>query len=180
MTIRGRGTLLSASICVLLLPTLFAGCAARQTGRVETAVVQKVKQNVMVHGNADANPLPATRENIDAGRENFSHYCMICHRLDGQNTDVPFADRMSPSVPLLNSPAVQNYADGQLKWVIDHGIFPSGMPASSGILNDDEIWQIVHYLRHLPPRGSLGKPGVYAGDASEIGGQRKLSGTFDE
>jgi mono/diheme cytochrome c family protein len=88
---------------------------------------------------------------------------MVCHGLDGQNTGVPFADRMSPPVPLLNLPAVQAYRDGQLKWVVDNGIFPSGMPASKGILNDDEIWQIVIYLRHLPPQGSLGEPAAYNG-----------------
>ena len=51
----------------------------------------------------------------------------------------------------------------QLKWIIDNGICPSGMPASKGILNDDEIWQIVHFPRRLPPKGSLGEPPVYAG-----------------
>jgi len=52
-----------------------------------------------------------------------------------------------------------------LKWIIDHGISPSGMPASQGILNDEEIWQIVVYVRHLPPKGSLGEPAVYGGPA---------------
>ncbi len=89
---------------------------------------------------------------------------MVCHGLDGQNTGVPFADRMSPPVPPLNSTAVQKYTDGQLKWIIDNGIFPSGMPASKGILSDDEIWQIVDYIRHLPPKGSLGEPPVYNGN----------------
>ncbi len=37
------------------------------------------------------------------------------------------------------------------------------MPASRGILNDEEIWSIVLWLRHLPPAGSLGEPAVYAG-----------------
>jgi hypothetical protein len=37
------------------------------------------------------------------------------------------------------------------------------MPASKGILNDDEIWQIVIYLRHLPAKGSLGEPAAYTG-----------------
>jgi hypothetical protein len=37
------------------------------------------------------------------------------------------------------------------------------MPASRGMLNDEEIWQIVHFLRHLPPKGSLGEPAVYGG-----------------
>jgi hypothetical protein len=38
------------------------------------------------------------------------------------------------------------------------------MPASKGILNDDEIWQIVVFLRHLPAKGSLGEPAVYGGN----------------
>jgi mono/diheme cytochrome c family protein len=139
-----------------------------------------VKQKVTVRGKADANPLPATQENIDSGRENFSHYCMVCHGLDGQNTGVPFASKMSPPVPLLTLPAVQKYTDGQLKWVIDHGIFPSGMPASEGILNEDEIWQIVHYLRHLPPKGSLGEPRVYGGEPTQRGTRTKSAGSKDE
>jgi mono/diheme cytochrome c family protein len=55
----------------------------------------------------------------------------------------------------------QSYSDGQLKWIIDFGIWPSGMPGSKGMLSDDEIWSIVLYLRHLPPAGSLGEPQMY-------------------
>ena len=164
----------------LLFPLFLAGCSARQPGSIETAFAQGLKQKVTVRGKADINPLPPTQENIAAGRENFSHYCVVCHGLDGQNTGVPFAGKMAPPVPLLTSPAVQGYTDGQLKWVIDHGIFPSGMPASEGILNDDEIWQIVHYLRHLPPKGSLGEPAVYGGEPVERDGRTKPAGGFDE
>src|SRR5882724_7113414 len=138
-----------------------AGCQVRPPGRLETTMVQQVKRRITVGGRTDPNPLVATEENVRAGRENFAHYCVVCHGLDGQNTGVPFADRMSPPVPLLNSSAVQRYSDGQLKWIIDHGISPSGMPASKGILNDEEIWQIVHYIRHLPAKGSLGEPSAY-------------------
>lgn len=155
----------SASLLVLLALSLaLYGCKARQPGRFETAIAQGFKRTISVRGKSEINPLPASDENIQAGRENFSHYCMVCHGLDGQNTGVPFADRMSPPVPPLDSPAVQRYTDGQLKWIIDNGIFPSGMPASKGILNDDEIWQIVTFLRHLPPKGSLGEPRVYSGE----------------
>ena len=142
----------------------FAGCQVHQPGRVETAFAEGFKRTVSVGGRKDSNPLPPTAENIHAGQKNFSQYCMVCHGLDGQNTGVPFADRMSPPVPPLSSAAVQKYTDGQLKWIIDNGIFPSGMPASKGILNDDEMWQIVDYIRHLPPRGSLGEPPVYSGN----------------
>jgi mono/diheme cytochrome c family protein len=138
-----------------------AGCQVRQPGRMETAFAEEIKRTVTVGGKKDVNPIPAEPENIQAGQKNFAHYCLVCHGLDGQNTGVPFADRMSPPVPPLNSAAVQKYTDGQLKWIIDHGISPSGMPASKGVLGDEEIWQIVDYLRHLPPKGSLGEPEVY-------------------
>ncbi len=152
-------------ILTSLLAILFAlaGCKVREPGKIETTLAVAVKQRITVGGKGDRNPLSPTSENVYAGRENFSHYCFACHGLDGQNTGVPFADRMSPPVPPLTSPAVQNYSDGQLKWIIDNGISPSGMPASKGILNDDEIWQIVIYLRHLPAKGSLGEPAVYSG-----------------
>ena len=71
---------------------------------------------------------------------------------------------MAPPVPSLASASVQKYTDGQLHSIIQNGIYPSGMPAAKGILNDDEIWAIVTYLRHLPPRGSLGEPKVYSGE----------------
>ena len=46
------------------------------------------------------------------------------------------------------------------------------MPASRGILNDEEIWGIVTYLRHLPPKGSLGEPPLYDGHAGAEAGAR--------
>jgi mono/diheme cytochrome c family protein len=151
------GSVLAGSLLLLL------GCKVREPGKLETSLAVTVKQKFTVGGKEDRNPLSATPENIHAGRENFSHYCFVCHGLDAQNTGVPFAEKMSPSVPSLASSSVQSYADGQLKWVIDNGISPSGMPASKGILNDDEIWQIVIYIRHLPAKGSLGEPAVYSG-----------------
>ncbi len=74
---------------------------------------------------------------------------------------------MSPPIPLLASHEVQAYKDGQLKWIIENGIFPSGMPAWKGTLDDEEMWAIVRYLRHLPRKGSLGVPTFYEGIRSD-------------
>jgi mono/diheme cytochrome c family protein len=121
-----------------------------------------IKHRISVGGKNQRNPLPANPQTIADGKEAFSHYCAACHGLDGQNTGVPFADRMAPPVPSLASRQVQQYTDGQLKWVIDNGIWPSGMPGSSGILSDDEIWSIVIFIRNLPRAGSLGEPAMYS------------------
>lgn len=141
---------------------LAAGCQSRTPGAAETSVMTWMKRKVLVGNKKQVNPLPDTHENIRAGQIAFSHYCFTCHGLDGQNTGVPFAATVSPPVPSLSSPQVQNYTDGQLKSVIANGIFPSGMPASKDILSDEEIWSIVVYLRHLPPKGSLGEPAAYS------------------
>ena len=121
-----------------------------------------IKHHITVGNKKLKNPLESSPGNLAAGKEAFGHYCVACHGIDGQNTGVPFAEKMSPPLPLLTSPGVQGYTDGQLKWIIDNGLAPSGMPASKGTLSDDEIWSIVAYLRHLPPAGSVGEPEMYS------------------
>ena len=151
---------------LLLMATALAmcGCGVKQPSSVETAVANSVKHRITVRNKSEKNPLPATAENIANGRKVFGYYCVACHGLDGQATGVPFAQTMSPPVPSLASAEVQAYTDGQLKWIIDNGIYPSGMPASKGILGDEDVWSLIHYLRNLPPKGSLGEPKFYSGE----------------
>lgn len=163
-----RGRLLGRGLpCLSLLMTavILAGCQARTPNRFETTLVQGAKRRITIGGRNDVNPLSATNDNIHRGQKNFASYCLVCHGLDAQNTGVPFAETMAPPVPSLNSPEVQAYTDGQLHWIIQNGIFPSGMPASRNLFRDEEIWQMVLYIRHLPPKGSLGEPQVYGGTA---------------
>jgi mono/diheme cytochrome c family protein len=129
--------------------------------------VQWVKHHVTVGGRKDRNPIADTHAAEDEGKHVFGDYCVECHGRDGQNTGVPFAAQISPPIPSLASSEVQSYSDGQLKSIIANGIQPSGMPASRGILSDDEMWQIVLYLRHLPAKGSLGDPRAYSEDEYE-------------
>jgi cytochrome c553 len=138
------------------------GCRVTQPGKVETKTITFAKHHVFIGNKKQKNPLPCTPDNWQDGKEAFSHYCVACHGMDGQNTGVPFADHISPPIPSLASADVQSYTDGQLKWILDNGIRPSGMPGSKGILSDDELWSIILFLRHLPPRGSQGTPDLYS------------------
>jgi mono/diheme cytochrome c family protein len=146
---------------------LLAGCKAGKPGKVENSVMGGIKRNITIGGKGWKNPIPYTDEAAKEGGREFQHHCEICHGLDGQNTGVPFAAKMSPPVADLASSDVQEYSDGQLKWIIENGIAPSGMPGWKGILDDDEMWKMVHYMRHLPPKGSLGDPPAFK--ASEHG-----------
>ena len=154
------GSLFIASVAL-------AGCKVNPTTNAEYHVMQWAKHNVTVGGKHDKNPVQASAETIEAGKQIFGAYCVVCHGRDGQATGVPFAASMSPPIPSLASTEVQRYTDGQLKWIIDNGLAPSGMPASKGTLSDQDIWTIVVYLRHLPPAGSLGEPSAYSGNEYE-------------
>ena len=150
------------ALCAGLLGSvLLQGCKVSVPGRMETALMTGVKHQVIVGNRKQGNPIATNTRSVAEGKEAFGHYCVACHGLDGQNTGVPFADHMTPPVPSLKSTQVQSYTDGQLKWVIDNGIEPSGMPSARGTLSDEEQWEIVVYLRHLPQAGSLGEPAMY-------------------
>jgi cytochrome c553 len=150
---------------LLFLPSLvglLCGCKVSPPSPLERRVVVAAEHDITVGNRSQKNPLPFNNATLATGKEAFNHYCVVCHGLDGQATGVPFADRMTPPIPSLASHQVQDYSDGQLKWIIDNGLAPSGMPASKGTLSDEEIWSIVQFIRHLPPAGSLGEPDVYS------------------
>lgn len=147
-------------IVVVLIFASTVNMAAAAPGGIETAVVTRMKYS-HIGGKNDSSSIPDTPDSVKEGAEHFQHHCEICHGLDGQNTGVPLANKMSPPVADLASARVQHYTDGQLKWIIDNGIRFTGMPGWKGILSDEETWNIVHYIRHLPPKGSLGAPAVF-------------------
>jgi mono/diheme cytochrome c family protein len=153
-----RGVLVTTAIISLGM----AGCRADPPGKIETKTMTFAKHHLLVGNRSQKNPLASDSNALVDGKEAFDHYCVACHGMDGQNTGVPFANHISPPIPLLTSKEVQSYSDGQLKWILDNGISPSGMPGSKGTLSDDELWSIVVYLRHLPPLGSQGAPDLYS------------------
>ena len=149
----------------LALLSLLAACKAGSPGSLQNGVMSEIKQNVTIGGKDWKNPVPKSDAAIKEGQGHFQHHCQICHGLDGHNTGVPFAEKMDPPVADLGSKDVQGYTDGQLKWIIENGIGPSGMPGWKGIVDDDEMWKMVWFIRNLPEKGSLGAPAIFKEDA---------------
>jgi len=142
---------------------VLSSCRVSGPGKWETLAANKAKR-VTIGGKDWKNPMPDTPEAVKVGERHFQRHCQVCHGLDGHNTGVPFADRMSPPVADLGGEDIQAYTDGQLKWIIENGIRFTGMPGWDGVLKDDEMWYMVRFMRHLPTKGSLGPPAVFLDD----------------
>ena len=145
---------------------ILISCKVTGPGNVESRLAIATKQ-VVIGGKDWKNPTPDTPDVVAEGRGHFQHHCQICHGNDGHGTGVPFKDKMSPPVIDLGEKSVQDYSDGQLKWIITNGIRFTGMPGWNTILDDDEMWKIVRFIRHLPAPGSAGVPEIFKEEQEE-------------
>ena len=96
-------------------------------------------------------PLRASAENLAAGRKLYEADCATCHGVNGLG-DGPAAKGLNP--PPANIAATARMpmtTDAYLYWTIAEGGVPlhTAMPPFKAVLKDEEIWQIVLYLRRL-------------------------------
>ncbi len=102
------------------------------------------------------NPLEPTRENIFAGQTLF-HFdarpgpCRVCHGISGNGLGILFRELSPGSRNFTCDHMMDNIPDGQLFWIIKNGSEGTAMPAFKN-LEDDQIWQLVHYIRHFADR----------------------------
>jgi mono/diheme cytochrome c family protein len=103
------------------------------------------------------NPLTRTPANVDRGRALYASNCAGCHDPAGMGGgDAGSALYPSPALlaHLLRMPrAVDQY----LLWTIAEGGGPFGtaMPAFKDTLSEDQVWQVVTFMRAgFPPNGA--------------------------
>lgn len=99
------------------------------------------------------NPFQGQDEAIQAGMEIFIINCATCHGETGQG-DGPASPGLDPKpADLTDNSMMQSLSDGYLFWRIEEGgtmePFNSAMPAWGDQLTEDQIWQVISYLRSL-------------------------------
>ncbi|BDG10508.1 c-type cytochrome [Anaeromyxobacter paludicola] len=95
------------------------------------------------------NPLPGTPEVLAAGLALYRRDCLQCHGAPGVS---PWgaALGLNPSPPDLAAPDAQEGSDGDLFFVISHGVRMTGMPGWATSHDERELWHLVAFVRHLP------------------------------
>jgi len=93
------------------------------------------------------NPLTADASTLGAGRQLYQENCVTCHGATGKG-DGPAAIGLSPRpIDFAQHMMVGTHTDGQIFLWIKDGIPGTAMPAWGQRLNEQQIWQLVTYLR---------------------------------
>lgn len=98
------------------------------------------------------NPLEASRANREAGSKLYHQLadpaCGVCHGHEGEGNG-RLAGQFDPRPRnFACSATIDGIPDGQLFWIIQNGSPGTAMPPFD-YLSEEEIWQLVIYLRHL-------------------------------
>ncbi len=139
--------LLVAVVSILGLPGLSA------FGADEAILKPRVPVDQLQQVRTWKNPLPATDETIDKGKQLFEGkaFCTTCHGRDGKGLG---AD-IEPGT--LKGPLPRNFTDkdwqtartdGELLWILKNGSKGTAMaPFIPLILTEEEAWQVLLYVR---------------------------------
>jgi len=123
-----------------------------EPGRIETMVARSAR-SMAIPSSARAlqNPIPASSDVIAEGMAHYADHCATCHANDGSgNTEM--GQGLFPKAPDMRLPATQELSDGELFYVIEHGIRFTGMPgwATGTAAGEQSSWHLVHFMRYLP------------------------------
>lgn len=126
-------------------------CTARQTpSGLESAFARGVSAwSVPSSVKKQTNPVMSSPEVVQAARRHFADHCASCHGNDGSG-ETDMGRNFYPRVPDMRLADTQKLSDGEIFYIIRNGIRWTGMPAWGGPADDEESWQLVWFIRHLP------------------------------
>lgn len=133
--------------------------ADAKPGWLEREVAEmSLDASVARHAPKTENPAPQTEETLKAAVVLYKDNCEGCH--GGSQGPSDFGLSFYPPAPqFVNRKKPFGATDGELFYVIKHGIRLTGMPSFGSeigkpMLKDDEIWALVRFLKalqSLPP-----------------------------
>lgn len=94
------------------------------------------------------NPIPADSASIERGAAAYQANCIACHGVTGRG-DGPNANDFVPAAADFTTAHAKAHLDAEFFNWIKNGKPPTAMPAWGDRLSDDQIWDVVNYLREI-------------------------------
>lgn len=146
------GTMIAMAVLVGLT-VIYAGLFNVSTSWKDPALVRWVlnttRENAVKSRAAsiDVPPMKGPKQ-VEEGFRSFREMCASCHTPPDAEVS-PVTKGLNPEPPDLAKRAKRMTA-AELFWVIKNGIRMTGMPAWGPTHEDDEIWNIVAFVKALP------------------------------
>jgi thiosulfate dehydrogenase len=148
--------LVALALCIYLaiISGLVPANADAKPSRLEAWMAQRsLRAALEREARQDPNPVPLTDANLIAGIRIYAADCAICHgAADAKPSRIARGLYQSP--PQLAKDGVEDDPEGVTYWKVNHGIRLTGMPAFGKTLEDEQLWQVTLFLKHmdaLPP-----------------------------
>lgn len=147
---------------MLSLPSFFLGPrSALDEPSDSLSFITNLGTNLLIPDQDKTRPNPQAN-NPDAVKNIERVYqsrCQVCHGVDGKGQTAT-GSRMFPRAGDLTGARLQTRSDGSIFWIIENGLPHTGMPGWKDVLKEDEIWQLVEYVRALPKGIPIASPTV--------------------
>jgi len=103
---------------------------------------------------------------VKRGMTHYRENCLPCHGAPGVDP-AEYQEGMNPVPPGIDADAVQHDTDAELFWVVKNGIRMTGMPAFGVNHKDEEIRDIVAFVRHAPQLTDAERQALKSGEGVE-------------
>ncbi len=98
------------------------------------------------------NPIKSNPDSIAAGKTVYLRTCRFCHGEDSKGAAATAPKTITPPSDLTDAKWDRGSTDGEIFAVIRNGAGPKFEMKPNKVLKDDEIWNIVNYLRSIGPQ----------------------------
>ena len=105
------------------------------------------RRSVDHHADGEKKVAPAV-DSVLMGASHYGEMCVTCHGAPGVDRD-EIGEGLNPRPPKLDR-AAKSWSEGQLFWIVKHGVRMTGMPGFGATHTDTQIADIVAFVRMLP------------------------------